>query len=191
MKIVELKPKQSPPGIVETYKSHLSGLRKMVMKIIKSRDGVEDILQDAFLNAYAIEKNKPLLHPKAYLYRTTKNLAISAVRERSRKPTDYLDECVELEGDCATEPEQCAIAEETLEIYFEAIASLPPRCRHIFLMRKTLGLSYKQIAKSLNISVSTVETQLERAFARCDHYLDENPRPAGIRPNRPKAYNER
>lgn len=177
MNIVELKPKDRKEkvkeGILETYKNHLSGLRKMVMSIVKSRDSVEDILQDAFLNAYAIEKNKPLLHPKAYLYRTTKNLAISAMRERSRKPTDYLTDLPELESSEGTGPDEQLIAQQTLEIYFEAIESLPPKCRHVFLMRKSLGLSYKEIAKKLNISVSTVETHLERAFARCDAYLSQ------------------
>lgn len=191
MKIVELIPQEKKPGILQAYKDHLFGLRKMVFSIIKSRDEVEDILQDAFLNAYAIEKNKPLLHPKAYLYRTTKNLALSAVRERSRKPTDYLTDLGEVEGSCDTQPDECAIADETLEIYFEAIASLPPKCRHVFLMRKTLGLSYKQIAKSLNISVSTVETHLERAFSRCDDYLNDVTDRTTCKQKRSRAYNER
>jgi RNA polymerase sigma-70 factor (ECF subfamily) len=181
MNIVELKPKDKnekvKEGILDTYKSHLSGLRKMVLSIVKSRDSVEDILQDAFLNAYAIEKNKPLLHPKAYLYRTTKNLAISAMREQRRKPTDYLTDLPELESREETGPDQHLIAQQTLESYFEAIESLPPKCRHVFLMRKCLGLSYKEIAKKLNISVSTVETHLERAFARCDAYLSDKEEP--------------
>jgi RNA polymerase sigma-70 factor (ECF subfamily) len=46
----------------------------------------------------------------------------------------------------------------------EAINRLPPRCREIFLLSRDGGLTYAEIARSLEISVKTVETQMGRAL---------------------------
>jgi len=49
----------------------------------------------------------------------------------------------------------------------------PPQCRKVYLMRKVYAMSYKEIAETLNITVSTVETHLEKDFARRNAYVEE------------------
>tara|TARA_R100001509_G_scaffold165028_1_gene144783 strand:+ start:116 stop:298 length:183 start_codon:yes stop_codon:yes gene_type:complete len=39
-------------------------------------------------------------------------------------------------------------------------------------MCKVYGLSYKEIAQELEITVSTVESHLEKAFSRCQRYVE-------------------
>ncbi len=48
----------------------------------------------------------------------------------------------------------------------EAIDKLPARCRQIFELKKLEGLTQKEIAGKLNISVNTVEKQLSRAMTK-------------------------
>jgi len=48
----------------------------------------------------------------------------------------------------------------------DAIDKLPGRCREIFVLSKVEGLSNKQIAEQLGISVKTVEAQMTTAFVR-------------------------
>ena len=48
----------------------------------------------------------------------------------------------------------------------DAINKLPERCREIFVLSKVDGLSNKQIAEQLNISMKTVEAQMTTAFVR-------------------------
>ena len=45
-----------------------------------------------------------------------------------------------------------------------AIDRLPPRCREVFLLSRDGGLTYAEIARTLEISVKTVETQMGRAL---------------------------
>ena len=47
-----------------------------------------------------------------------------------------------------------------------AIDRLPEKCREIFVLSKVDGLSNKQIAEQLNISMKTVEAQMTTAFVR-------------------------
>ena len=46
----------------------------------------------------------------------------------------------------------------------EALDRLPPKCREVFLMIKLHGLTYKQAAEQLEISVKTVENQMGKAI---------------------------
>ncbi len=48
----------------------------------------------------------------------------------------------------------------------EAIAALPPKYREIVILRETQGLSYEEIARTLEISKGTVESRLFRARER-------------------------
>ena len=52
-------------------------------------------------------------------------------------------------------------AESDLEA---AISSLPDQCREIFIMCREENQSYKEISKLLNVSKSTVKTQMSRAM---------------------------
>ncbi|MCK5367631.1 MAG: sigma-70 family RNA polymerase sigma factor, partial [Cyclobacteriaceae bacterium] len=45
-----------------------------------------------------------------------------------------------------------------------ALDDLPDKCREIFLMNRFDGLKYREIAKKLDISIKTVETQMSRAL---------------------------
>jgi len=52
-----------------------------------------------------------------------------------------------------------------LEDYIDKLADeLPPKRKEIFILSRKEGLSNKMIAKQLNISESTIETQLSKAL---------------------------
>jgi RNA polymerase sigma-70 factor (ECF subfamily) len=52
-----------------------------------------------------------------------------------------------------------------------AIAALPPQCAKVFILRKMQGLSQKEIAARLNISVRTVENHVALGLVRCKAYM--------------------
>jgi len=52
-----------------------------------------------------------------------------------------------------------------------AIAALPPQCAKVFVLRKMQGLSQKEIAARLNISVRTVENHVALGLVRCKAYM--------------------
>lgn len=54
--------------------------------------------------------------------------------------------------------------EETIQRVYKLIEELPEQRRRILEMATFKGMSYKDIAKKLNISVNTVKTQLSRAY---------------------------
>lgn len=48
----------------------------------------------------------------------------------------------------------------------EAVDDLPEKCREVFMMSRNFGMSYKEIAAQLNISIKTVENHISEALKK-------------------------
>jgi len=55
-----------------------------------------------------------------------------------------------------------------------AIQSMPERCRQVFTLKKVYGMSPKNIAAELGISVNTVWAQFKIGLKRFTQYMDTN-----------------
>lgn len=171
------KPGQQGSSLLDAFQTHQLALRRFIARFIYSPQDVDDIAQEAFLRAYQSGKTREIDQPKSYLFRIAKNLAFDQLRQRSRKPTDYLgdfDDPDVLITDHSLEDE--IMAQQKLSIHCDAVATLPEKCRRVYLMRKVYGLPYKTIAQELGISVNTVEAHMTKAYARCDDYIKKQMR---------------
>jgi len=157
-------------------------LKQFLARFFSGRQDIEDVAQEAYLRAYVAEQQKDIDQPKAYLFRIARNLALTELTKKSRKITDYLEECgasVVIECEAAAESE--VEAEEALGLYCEAVAALPEKCRQVFLLRKVHGLPHKEIAERMSLSVSSVEKYLLRGIVECKAFVQER---EGCVPNR-------
>lgn len=146
---------------------------------------IEDIAQEAFLRAYAVEHNRAIEQPKSFLFRIAKHVALTQLTRKSRQITDYIedsDPSLVIQTEHSAEDE--ISARQMLGLHVEAVAELAPQCRQVYLLRKVHGLSHKQIGDQLGIAVSTVEKHLMKAVEQCDRYIREKTEP---RPGRMAA----
>jgi RNA polymerase sigma-70 factor (ECF subfamily) len=90
---------------------------------------------------------------------------------------DYEDEtgdAVALEiPDLRNLPEDSAIRAEMRKTISESIEELPVRHREVLVMRELTGMTYDEIAVSLNASVGTVKSRLARARLKLISILKE------------------
>jgi RNA polymerase sigma-70 factor (ECF subfamily) len=141
---------------------------------MRSPPDVEDIAQEAFLRAYAVERSRSIEQPKSLLFRIAKHVALSQLTRKARQITDYIedsDDSAVIQTEASAEDE--ISARQILGLHCEAVAGLAPQCRQVYLLRKVHGLSHKEIAGHLGIAVSTVEKHLIKAAERCERYLRE------------------
>ncbi len=136
-------------------------------RILRSPDDALEVSQEAYLKVYlALKKDNGREHcPKALLYTTARNLAIS--RLRHQKIVDHSVLAVTVSQELQTErrsPEQHASNNEDLRALMLVVNQLPPKCRKVLLLRMLEGLSQKEIATRLGIAVSTVEKHLAKAL---------------------------
>jgi RNA polymerase sigma factor (sigma-70 family) len=160
-------------SILRAFLQHQAAIRRVLGRYVPPDDR-NDILQEAFLKAYAAEMTTPIQDAKAFLFRVAKNLAISEMTKKSRSDTDYLED---LSGSEVLEDDRSGTAEAHIDgrrklfVLSQALAHLPEECQRVFLMRKMEGLRIKQIATRLNVSASTVEKRLAKALLLCNRHL--------------------
>ena len=137
-------------------------LKRFLARFFSNSQDIEDVAQEAYLRAYVAEQQKDIEQPKAYLFRIARNLALTELTRKSKKITDYLEECdasVVIDYGAAADSE--VEAEESLGLYCEAVAALPEKCRQVFLLRKVHGLAHKEIAERMSLSVSSSRSAMK------------------------------
>ena len=123
-------------------------------------DVVQDIFTSLWFNHVALELNTSLA---AYLYTSVRNRTVNVIN-KSKLQVVYMESLQEYISKGAYVTDETVRYNELASEIEAEIARLPPKMREIFELRRTAGLSYKQIALHLGISDETVKTQVSRAL---------------------------
>ena len=149
-------------------------LKRFLARFFSDRQDIEDVAQEAYLRAFVAEQKKDIEQPKAFLFRIAKNVALTRLTRKSKQITDYIEDSSDPAVIQSGETVEGEIeAQESFGLYCEAVASLPEKCRQVFLLRKVHGLRHKEIAERMSISVSSVEKYLHRGIMECRTYIRE------------------
>lgn len=160
--------------ILESYLENEAALKRYLRRFTKSREGADDLAQEAFLRAFAAESRHIIDAPKAFLFKVARNLALNEMAKRASMATEPLGDfagqgVIEDTGQVAVD--DVVDSRERIRLLACAIAALPPQCAKVFVLRKMHGLSQKDIAVRLNISVRTVENHVALGLSRCRAYM--------------------
>ncbi len=161
--------------ILKTFIEHEKTIRRIVAKYCPIPEDIEELTQEVFIRAFAVERKEDIRDPKAFLLKIAKNLSLSEVKKHSRTKTDYADDT--LGGlDMLADKKQSLLDEELeskrkLFVLSQAVASLAPEYRSPFLMKKISNMKFSEIADELNISKQAAEKRVARALIACKHYL--------------------
>lgn len=126
----------------------------------------EDILQDAFLALFNhLRRSRPRTNLKGWVFRTAHNLALKRRRMRCREST-AAGRAQDIDGsaDRRLNPEQQVEAEQRYARMCAALGHLPDRDRFCLHLRAE-GLRYRDIARTLGISLGTVSNSIRRSLA--------------------------
>lgn len=148
--------------IEKIFHRYYSPLCNYAAKIISDDNTAEDIVQALFIQLY--EKNRLNLidNIEGYLLKSVRFKCIDYIRNKNRQKTEELNE---LYTESINLPHE--ITEEEIEPLFHYYAAkLPPKTREVFLLSRVSKLTYKEIAKELNISQKTVENQMGSALKK-------------------------
>lgn len=165
----------------EHLQPHVAMLRAWLCAHFADTQDVDDLVQEAVSRVLQAHAAGAVHSPKAFLFATARNLAVSQRRKTLRQGQFLLADLDELGVlDETAEVAAAVTRAEELELLSRAIQSLPPRCRQIITLRKIYGLSEQEIARELGISINTVETQatigMKKLFAYFDRCADRRPR---------------
>lgn len=150
-------------AFAEIYNRYKSQLLLHAYRMLQEEEEAKDIVQEMFAAIWTKRAEiKVSSSLDAYLYGAIKNriLNYAAHQKVISRYTDTLDRYFE-RGTPANDEKM--IEKELMHMIENEIAQLPAKMREIFELNRQEGLSYKQIAKKLNISENTVKTQLHNA----------------------------
>lgn len=145
---------------------------RMAKQITQNDDDAEDVLQETFLKAYThlddFQGNSKFY---TWLVRIAVNEALMKLRKRRSDRTVPLDEPIDTgEDEMVREiavwdenPEDTYSREELGEILDQAIQSLKPAYRTVFVLRDIEEMSIEETAEALGLSISAVKSRLLRA----------------------------
>ena len=126
-----------------------------------TREVVQEVFYTIWKNRSQLKTEKPIL---PFLFQSAKNRSLN-ILEHSKVEDKYQEviKYAYLQGDFF-DTQDSLLAKELEVKMGSIIESLPEHCRKIFLMSRQEGKKYREIAEELEISVKTVETQMNRAL---------------------------
>lgn len=153
----------------DIFKAYFKPVKSFIKKLVKSDHDAEDLAQDVFTQLWAktdIWKNNPELD--RYIYRMAKYKALNFLRDHARKydrglVDADLSQVEAVKDDLDTSDP--IIHDEAQLLLNMALDKMPPKRREIFSLSRFDGLSHKEIAERLGLSIRTVESHIYSALA--------------------------
>lgn len=148
------------------FHKHYDNLCKYLLLLFKNQLLTENIAQDVFV--YLWEKRETIeiqSSLESYLYTAGRYKALNQVRNSKKR--ESINQSLVNSDQLEESPSDRIVELKELEnIIEEAISNLPLRCQQIFKLSRNEDMSYKEIAKTLNLSLSTVENQMSIALRK-------------------------
>lgn len=162
-------------GDQKAFEELLNKYRNLVyhvmIKMVRNPQEAEDLSQEAFIKAFnALGSFNEEFAFSTWLMKIATNNCIDFLRKKKLRtysidePIQYKDEKVKFEvADHDPTPDKQLLNRERSKMIDEAIESLPPRYRHVILLRHKEEKSYEEISDILKLPLGTVKARIFRA----------------------------
>jgi RNA polymerase sigma factor (sigma-70 family) len=152
------------------YQRYRGGLKRYLMRRLDRAQDAQDLAQEVYLRLLRVDAAELVRQPRAYMFRIASHVVYEfRLREEREKEHVSIDSTAldhladRVSGPATGDFAEGASLESELARLLER---LPPVERAIVLLQKREGLSYKEIARQLGLSVHTVKKYLFRALLR-------------------------
>lgn len=157
------------------FLQHYERIVAILVRLVGDRAQAEELTSDAFWRLYHQPRLQLEGNVGGWLYRTATNLGIDALRARVRRREHEKVAERQLAEQLARDPLHDLLREEKRQRVRTALALIKPAAAQLLILRAS-GLSYKELAHTLNIKMTSIGTMLNRAeeeFRNC--YLALHP----------------
>jgi len=153
---------------------HRDAIVNLTYRYLGNRADAEDLAQEVFLKVYRARKRyRPEAKFTTWLYRVAVNACLNEVRNRKHRPThgaapltsgdDEAGFIPALADAAAESPAEATVRSELAAHVRDAVDELPERQRLALLLNKFHGLSYEELARSLDMTIPGIKSLLVRA----------------------------
>jgi RNA polymerase sigma-70 factor (ECF subfamily) len=186
-------PQWTPPTWDEIVREHSARVYRLAYRLTGNRHDAEDLTQEVFVRVFRSLSSYTPGTFEGWLHRITTNLFLDSARRRQRIRFDGLPEDVEERWAGADPGPERAWEQNNLDRDVQAaLDTLPPDFRAAVVLCDIEGLSYEEIAATLDVKLGTVRSRIHRGRALLRQALSHR-RPgaaAAIGPIRPEGTGE-
>ena len=146
-------------------------IQGVIYRLVGNHDEARDLSQEAFLKAYrALGTFKQEARFSSWLYQIAINATRDRLRRRRRRTDLSLDD-VEEKGESSLRdgaPSALDLIESSdlSRVVAAAMAALPEEQREVVILKEYQGLTFPEIAETLDVPLSTVKTRLYRGLGQ-------------------------
>jgi RNA polymerase sigma-70 factor (ECF subfamily) len=147
---------------------HNERVYRAARAIIKDESEAEDIMQQAYVNAYShLRQFDGRSRFSTWLTRIAIHEALARARRRGRYTDMEHPSALTVATSTAAplDPERLAFSRELGALMESAIDRLPDGAREVFILRTVEGMNTEEVAAALDVSEAVVKTRLSRARA--------------------------
>ena len=174
----------SAPAFEELVRRYQGRLVGVLEHLVDNRDQAEDLAQDVFLRVYRARKTyMPGAKFATWLFTIANNVASSARRSKSRRPEVNLQSHdtgpmgarpldVMVQASSGQMPARQLDKAEMRDIVHIALSALNERQRMAVLLNKFEGMSYADIAETMQMSPKAIKSLLSRARVNLREVLE-------------------
>ncbi|GAA0228675.1 sigma-70 family RNA polymerase sigma factor [Cryptosporangium japonicum] len=143
---------------------HGAALYRYASRVLDDRSATEDVLQDAFLDAWrGLPSFRGDSSLRTWLFTLVRHRVSRQLGRRSAVPQTGFDDAAADIADPAPDPAQLSLGRDLREALDSALRLLPDRQRSAWLLREVEQLSYAEVGLVLGVSPTVVRGLLERA----------------------------
>ncbi|MBO0491791.1 sigma-70 family RNA polymerase sigma factor [Pseudomonas sp. Marseille-Q1929] len=158
------RPLQDPFHLLYAENHHW--LQGWLRRRLDCQADAADLTHDTFLRTLKSPHLGHINEPRAFLCLIAKRVLCTFWR-RHELERAYMDALASLPGEFIPSEEEFALLREALETIDAMLDGLPARIRHAFLLNRLEGLTHRQIAAQLDVSLATVERWIKQAITQC------------------------
>lgn len=168
-------PNDQARWFAEEVQPHEPGLRNWLRHRFPRRTDIDDLVQECFARVLRARSEGRVESAKPYLFSTARNAVYDQVRRDRVVYIESVEDVAALSiAEDRPDAAEALTHDQDLEVLAAAIEALPERCRLVVKLRKLRGLSYQEIARTLGISIHTVNAQLAKGMTLCRDYFREH-----------------
>lgn len=162
--------------LIQKYQHRIVSL---VSRYVSDPSEAQDVAQEAFIKAYrAVKRFRGESAFYTWLYRIAINTAKNWIVAKNRRPPSSDIDAVDAEQYAISDrlrenstPESELLREEIERTVFATIAQLPEDLRTAIILREMDGMSYEEIAVTMECPIGTVRSRIFRAREAIDEKL--------------------
>ena len=150
----------------QIYRAYAPFVYNVAYRMVEAREDAEEVTQEVFLIVHQ-KLNSFLFRSslKTWVYRITANCAINLLNKRTREQKGRVED---FDAALAFTPgeddaRKQAVQQDDKHKVTRLLDLLNPDERACTVLRSIEGLSYEEVARSLNVNINTVRTRLKRA----------------------------